>query len=425
MPNVYVTTIFDSDGNNVTGSFNQKDFTITSSNPNPNKAHGIKNATLNFSQDNSIPYVYVNPSEKQPIFGKPEEMFSWLYYAAYSTFTIDGVTPRNKGGKRNYLAPQGIVVDEETNEYYVSFNLGDVPTEVQYGGPQHVSLAGVPNEYINLLPIIKFNSAGVALGIEYIVGGTHEGYMTLWNDKKSGKKYLGVAAYPHGVGTRNNDKKPDGFNDSWTSSYYIGDDNATYYWFDLKNKFTSTDRSGNDLLHDATYNPEGALLTKLFDTSSLGAKQNSEMHIDPYRNIILADAVDSPNTFRYSPLADDKTIAPINYLNLQDVHQGTQNTYQSSCIRGGHFYASYGNHNSSVAKAELRVSLITNGLHSENNQSLSDYKVFTDEEVPNFYETEGMWVNEAETYAWFIVKYYNHDNNQLSTMRVFRTPLSW
>lgn len=425
MPNVYVTTIFDSEGNNVTGSFNQKDFTITSSSPNPNKAHGIKNATLNFSQDNSIPFISVKPSQKEPVFGKPEEVFSWLYYASYSTFTIDGVTPRTKGGKRNYLAPQGIVVDEETNEYYVSFNLGDVPTEVEYGGPQRVKLAGVENEYINLLPIIKFNSSGVAQGIEYVIGGTHEGYMTLWKDSNTGKKYLGVAAYPHGVGTRNNDKKPDGFDDSWTPYYYIGNDNVTYYAFNVAGKFTSNDRSSNQLLHASEYGGTGIVMAKKFDSTNLNTQQNSEIHVDPYRKIVQTAAAVVPNVFKFDPTKTTQDFSPIPYLNFQNGRQGSSNSYQSACIRGGHFYASYGSRTSPVGQAELRVSLITKGLHSKNNQSLCDYKVFTDEEVPNFYETEGMWVNEAETYAWFIVKHYVSDNNQLSTMRVFRTPLSW
>ena len=430
MPNVYVTTIFDSEGNNVTGSFNQKDFTITSSSPNPNKAYGIKNATLNFSQDNSIPYVYVNPSEKQPIFGQTTELFEWFYYKSYPEFTIDGVTPRTSGGKRIYLAPQGLVVDDETNDYYISFNLGSVYVETANGGPNRVKLAGVQNEYANVVPIIKFNNIGMPQGIEYVIGGNHEGYMTIFRGQ-DGNKRLGIAAYPHGIGTRTGDAKPDGFNNDWTPYYYINDDEQlTYYSFPIDNKFTENNRNSNQLLHSDEYGGNGIIMTKHFSASDFGIQHNPEFHIDPFRKIVQVDTpnrkiVESPNIFRVNLASENNSFQVVNYLNAVNIGQGATNTYQSSCLRGGHLYATYGSLGSETGKHEIRVSLINKGQNIENNQSLIDYKIYSDNEVPNFYETEGCWVNESETAIYFIIKHYDSNNNQNSTLRVFKTNLDW
>lgn len=424
MTHVYVTTITDEAGNVVTGNFNNSDITSRSTSNSDGQYMGLKNPTLNFKDSHNIPLISLNPTDKKPIFGSPTELFSWFYYQSYKTYTIDGITPRRSDNSRNYLAPQGLVVDEDNGDIYVSFNLGDISSETAHGGPKRVMLSGVANEYINLMPIIKFNSSGVAQGIEYVIGGTHEGYMTLWKDSDTGKKYLGVAAYPHGVGTRNNDKKPDGFDDSWTPYYYIGNDDVTYYAFNVAGKFASNNRDSTQLLHASEYGGTGVVMVKKFDSTNLNTQQNSEIHVDPYRKIVQTAAAVVPNIFKFDPTKTAHDFDPIPYLNFQNGRQGSSNTYQSACIRGGHFYASYGSRTSSVGQAELRVSLINKGSIT-NNQSLVDYKVFTDIEIPNFYETEGMWVNEAETKAYFIVKYYYSTDNQQSTMRVFEVPLTW
>lgn len=424
MTHVYVTTVFDANGKNVTGNFNNEDFIVRSTTNDPNQYIGIKNPTLSFKEKHNLPLVGLRQNTKKSVFSAPEEVFSWLYYKSYGTYTIDEVAPRTKGGKRNYLAPQGIVVDEDNGDIYISFNLGDVATEIANGGPQRVKLAGVENEYINLMPIIKFNFLGEAQGIEYVVGGTHEGYMTLWKDE-FGKKHLGVAAYPHGIGTRNNDKKPDGFDENWSNYYYIGDDKVTYYSFNIEDKFTSLNRNGNQLIHSSEYGGNGIVMTKKFDSADLKTLQNSEIHVDPYRKIVQSAASVKPNIFRFDPLKNVQGFEPLNYLNFQSGRQGSKNTYQSSCIRGGHFYTSYGSKTSTVGNAEVRVSLITQGNNIEDNQSLIDTRVFSDSEISDFYETEGCWVNEKETALYFIVKFYNSSDNQQSTLRVFKTKLVW
>ena len=427
---VYITTIFDEGGQNVTGQFNNSDFISRATNNDAGQFIGKANPTLNFKNQNNLPLITFNPSDKKSVFGQTTELFEWFYYKSYPEFTIDGVTPRTSGGKRIYLAPQGLVVDDETNDYYISFNLGSVYVETANGGPNRVKLAGVQNEYANVVPIIKFNNVGMPQGIEYVIGGNHEGYMTIFRGQ-DGNKRLGIAAYPHGIGTRTSDAKPNGFNNDWTPYYYINDDEQlTYYSFPIDNKFTENNRNSNQLLHSDEYGGNGLVMTKHFSASDFGIQHNPEFHIDPFRKIVQVDTpnreiVESPNIFRVNLARENNSFQVVNYLNAVNIGQGATNTYQSSCLRGGHLYATYGSIGSETGKHEIRVSLINKGQNIENNQSLIDYKIYSDNEVPNFYETEGCWVNESETAIYFIIKHYDSNNNQNSTLRVFKTALEW
>lgn len=427
---IYNTFILDSNGNNVTGNFKGTQTIPNSPENNKSEYKKYKTNPLNIVQDtlkNQMFPAYTIDSSSEyndAVFGSPVACFDFYNYKAYGQFTIDGIAPRNKDGKRLYMAPQGIVVDDETGDYYISFNMGSVPDSVQHGGPQQIQIAGVPNEYVNILPIIKFNNKGEPQGIEYVIGGNHEGFMTIFTDK-AGYKRLGVQAFPRGVGTRNNDKKPDGFDKSWESYYYIGDDIATYYSFTLSGMFTDNNRNGNQLLHSNEYGGIGKVMDKEFDTLSFEGYElpnNSDFRIDPYNKTINVTR-DYNNTFKYQ---DDGKIIPVEYINVYNLKQQSSNNRQSSCIRGSRLYSTFGGQNrNGMKRPEIRASLIMNSKALlDNSQSLIGYKQFKDDEIPDFWETEGCWVNKEETSLWFIIKSYYADDNQQTHITVYRVDLS-
>ena len=132
---IYNTFILDSNGNNVTGNFKGTQTIPKSPENNKSEYKKYKTNTLNIVQDtlkNQMFPVYTidsSPEYNGVVFGSPVACFDFYNYKAYGQFTIDGIAPRDKDGKRLYMAPQGIVVDDETGDYYISFNMGSVPTQ--------------------------------------------------------------------------------------------------------------------------------------------------------------------------------------------------------------------------------------------------------------------------------------------------------
>lgn len=422
---VYSSHVFDKDGNDVTGSINNSDIKIHSNAGNVTLG-SMSNKLLYFSDSSNIefPRIVNRHLETRELFGKTTEVLSYNYYAAYGNFTINGVSPRSKNNKRLYYAPQGVAVDPDNGDYYVSFNMGSIPSEIENGGPQRTILSGVQNEWVNVLPIIKFNNAGSPQGIEYIIGGSHEGFMSIWYDSVRKEKRLGVCAYPHGVGTRNNDKKPDGFDPSWDSYYYIGNDASTYYSFSVEGRFNSSNRDDEQLFHAKEYGGNGIILDKEFDVKQLNAPNNSEVRVDPYRHIAQVTSSVKPNVFKFNPSGGTNNFKPVEYLNIENIRQDGDNAFQSACIRGGHIYGSFGGQND-IKRPEIRASIINGGNELPNNQSLVDVHRFTNDEINDFWETEGCWVDEKEENLWFIVKWYDGTDNQKSTMKIFKTELHW
>lgn len=411
MAHVFYTKFYDDDGTDITGKIKNSNISVLSKDNTTNAKVGKHNKYLFYNDVAEFPVLNVT-NNQQSTFGSVSKVFEYLYYAAYNTYTIDGVTPRCKDGKRIYLGPQGLVIDEDNGDFYVSFNLGSIPNEVEHGGPRRIKLSGVPNEYVNLLPIIKFNKSGVPQGIEYIVGGNHEGFLSILKDSEGNKK-LGVCAYPHGIGTQTKVKKPAGFNEDWNDYYYLHGDKSTYYSFSLEGMFTSNNRNSNQLLHAPEYGGTGLKLTKEFDTSDFDSvPSDSDLRLDTHNNLLQTDGTNK-TVFNLD------THKPKSYINITDVTQGSTNTFQSAYFNGAHLYSSFGNQNS-MKQPELRVSMVAG-----DKQSLVDTKLLSSAEVSDFWETEGAWVDSNEKYMYFIIKSYYADNNQKTKLTVYKIELNW
>lgn len=423
MTHVYSTHIYNSKGEDVTGSFSPEAIIINSQSSNENQSFLYSEKTVHISPDvNSFPLVKLDSSKKRGnVFGEPEDVWSVKRNDIYQKLKINGNKIVYKNGTIVYISPQDLVVDNDGNTY-ISFNCGSLGSVANNGGPAGLTISGFSTEYQNVTPIIKIDSSGNLVGCEYVLGVVHATHLCFWKDE-NGKDTLGFSIYSEGIGTRAETSLPSNWNDSWSNRFIPSSTSyVSFEGFKTEGLFTSFAGTDSSIFIPSNlYNGVGKQCIRFADeVDTFGANSHninqSYIYDDEGKNILLGVSIDGKtkhnisyskqSVFHFNPSIqdDNKYNIPNNLISNGSSKWGVR-TLQSFYLRGAHKYLSYGSKNSGENGTALSIVNITQP--SQSGQSIISQKDYTFDST--WEELEGIYIDKDETLLYVINLYEDSD----------------
>lgn len=431
----YVTHVYDSNGNNVTGYFSPEAFGIRSTSENTKQGTLNTEKTVHLSPEvNSIPLVSFDPTKlRGNVFSDPSMIWSYNRYNLASIMKINNEQFLYKNGTLASVWPQDLAIDDDGNAY-VTCNIGSITQVAQNGGPSRTVISGITTEYQNVTPIMKFSPSGVVLGVEYVLGVVHAGHICFYKDI-NGKDTIAFSVYSEGIGTRNESSLPSGWDSSWTP-YYRPSDTAFVSFECIKTSglFTSVTRNDDDIFIPSHMNTgNGKKLTMLADeVETFGANKHvinqSYKYDDVGKNVLLGVSItgETPsgisysmqNVFHFNPDSSDVSMynRPSNIISNGNSSWGSR-TLQSFYLRGAHKYLTYGSIDTGEKGAGLSVLNITKP--TANGQSVISQKDFSLDS--KWKELEGAYVDKKEQNI-YVIELYTQSSYQ--EMRLNKYPIT-
>lgn len=422
----YVTHIYDSDNNDITGSLSPSSFHVLSSQESNYTERYVfdNNPSLFLSKNtNSIPIIYNDLTPRGRVFNEPETIWKYSRYNFSKNLLINGERFSYKDGSLCSIFTQDLVVSDD-GSVYISLAIGSLTQVSITGGPFRFSSTGdLTSEYQNITPIVKFSSVGKLVGVEYIKGIVHAGHLCYWKDDSDDKEFIGFSVYSGGVGTTGGTSTlyPDGWNNEWNKYYFPSEnDHVSFEGFEiLPTMFNSLSLSDSDVwsTNESKEEVKNKLTFFADEVKTFGSKEyhlnQSYVYDEVGKNMLLGISITgskftNESVFRYSHDGQLANYSPSHILSNGSSKWEDRNL-QAFYLRGTHKYLSYGGTTGNHKYPSLSCLDITKPL-SMGIGSVVEQRDFSEQNI-GWHELEGIFVDKGENYL-YTLSLVNEENEQ-------------